>query len=441
MRDHAYGNTVTDDLWREVDQVSARPITDIAHDFTLQAGVPMIAERSAACLGGATGLTLGQDRFIIDPGAKAGSAWRTPVTVRALGAPRAATAVVSAGASTRLRVPGCGAVVLNAGQTAYFRSRYSTEGLRAISARFGELAPDDQLGLINDAASLAFAGQAPMSDFLDLTPVFRTVATDPVVAGTLAGRLESLDEDYRGLPGQAAFRAWARGLLRPMLERIGWREKAGESGNTAILRASLLETLGNLDDPAVLAWARERFAALIADPASLEPSLRRAALRIVAIHADPASWEQVRALGRAARTELERRELFDDLAAPEDPALARRALELALTPEVPRTTGPGMIARAADRHPAMALDFTLARWSEIATRIEPAAQARYLPRLIAGSYDLALIPRLDAFAAAHIPADDRQDVRKAEAEVRYHARLRADGLPQLDAWLKGHGIQ
>ena len=44
---HAYGNTVTDDLWGEIDKVSPRKITGIAHDFTLQAGVPLVSVAAA----------------------------------------------------------------------------------------------------------------------------------------------------------------------------------------------------------------------------------------------------------------------------------------------------------------------------------------------------------------------------------------------------------
>ena len=55
---HAYGNTVTDDLWTEIDKVSPKKITAIAHDFTLQAGVPLISiERDA------DGVKLSQSRF------------------------------------------------------------------------------------------------------------------------------------------------------------------------------------------------------------------------------------------------------------------------------------------------------------------------------------------------------------------------------------------
>ena len=56
MKAHAYGNTVSDDLWREVQAAAGKPILDIAHDFTLQPGVPMIRVESATCNDGKTTL-------------------------------------------------------------------------------------------------------------------------------------------------------------------------------------------------------------------------------------------------------------------------------------------------------------------------------------------------------------------------------------------------
>ena len=47
IKAHAYGNTVSDDLWRELDKTSASPVTPVAHAFTLQAGVPLITREQA----------------------------------------------------------------------------------------------------------------------------------------------------------------------------------------------------------------------------------------------------------------------------------------------------------------------------------------------------------------------------------------------------------
>jgi hypothetical protein len=42
MKAHAYGNTVSDDLWKQIEKAAGKPVTAIAHDFTLQPGVPLI---------------------------------------------------------------------------------------------------------------------------------------------------------------------------------------------------------------------------------------------------------------------------------------------------------------------------------------------------------------------------------------------------------------
>ena len=49
--------------------------------------------------------------------------------------------------------------------------------------------------------------------------------------------------------------------------------------------------------------------------------------------------------------------------------------------------------------------------------------------------DLKLLDKLESFAAAHIPADARQDVRKAEAGVRYRAKIRSNRLPEVTQWI------
>jgi aminopeptidase N len=49
IKAHAYGNTMSDDLWSAIDSVSDKPITRIAHDFTLQPGR---AARGPCCRSG-----------------------------------------------------------------------------------------------------------------------------------------------------------------------------------------------------------------------------------------------------------------------------------------------------------------------------------------------------------------------------------------------------
>jgi aminopeptidase N len=442
MHDYAYGNTVTDDLWRAIDNAQKpgagrRPITRIAHDLTLQAGVPMVREVSARCEDGHTTVALEQERFAIDADSSPARLWHVPVTVEALGGAPSTTVIAGASPAT-LRVDGCGPLILNAGQTAYFRSRYSDDGLAQVAANYSALSAPDQLGVFNDLGSLAYAGVAPMTALLELTR--RVPATgDPVLVNALVGRLESLDHLYDGLPTQERFRGYARKLLAPYLARTGWDRKAGESDNEGVLRGELLVLLGHMGDPAVVAEARRRFERFATDPASLDAGTRRSVLRIVAANADGATWDRLHALALAAATQVERQEFYGLLATARDPLLVQRALDLALGGEPPATTRPAIVAGAAFDHPALVFDFVQAHWDVIGGWIEPTAQARYVPRLAANASDPLMIDKLEAFARDHVPAGARRDLRKSVANIRYLASIRKDRLPEVDRWLQGQG--
>ncbi len=434
MHDHAYGNTITEDLWTEMDQDSRRPITQIAHDFTLQAGVPMASEESQQCLDGKTRLEVAQGRFAIDANSTTAKVWHVPAIVAPLGRPSTA-AVVSGAAAQAVQIDGCGTVVINAGQTGYFRSHYSNEGLAAITAAYDALLPDDQLGVLNDRSALAYTGDEPMAGLLELTKKIGA-DTEPVVASALVQLFQGMDDIYQGLPTQPAFRAYARGVLEPIFQRVGWNKKPAEADNVAMLRSDLIAALGDLGDPRLLADARTQFGRYVAGTSNLDAGTRRAVLRIIAVHADPATLDQLHRLAKSAATEMERRELYDLLAVPQSEPLVRQAFELAVSSEPPPTIVPEMISSASRRHPEMALDFAISHWDLLRSLIEPTGQQTFVPNLLGSAWDLRLIDKLNAFAERQIPPNARQDVVKSEAHIRYYAAIRKDRLPEVDLWLK-----
>ncbi len=435
MRDHAYGNSVTDDLWREMDAGSRHPIARIAHEFTLQPGVPLVTEDAARCAGGGTDIAVSQGQFAsAEP--RPPRIWHVPVTFATVG--RAPVSAVVAGGGGHVRADGCGTLVINAGQTAYFRSLYSSAGRAAVAAGYAALPASDQLGILDDTTALAEAGFEPMSALLDLTTKFPADA-DPLVAAALVGVLQDLDQLYGDLPARSSFRGYARAALAPYLERTGWNKLPGEADNVALLRSELLVALGDFGDAAVLAGARSRFADYLVAPAAVDAGTRHSVLRITAASADPATWDRLHALARAATTEIERRELYELLASAEDEALARRALELALSGEPPATLMPEMIRAVSLRHPALALDFAIRHWDAIGPQIEPTRRASFVPRLLSTAADVRLLGPLSGFADAHIAPGARMDLRKIESSVRYRAQVRGTRLAEVDAWIRRTG--
>jgi aminopeptidase N len=429
---HAYGNTVTDDLWREIDRVSPRKITGIAHDFTLQAGVPLISVNQRG-----DNLALTQDRFGMDRASKQPRRWRTPLVMTAGGKPW--TALVDGKTSVmNLAKPG-DAVLLNAGQTGYFRSRYSPVLEARIVAAFPGLAPDDQLGLVYDSLALGEAGYAPMGEFLAIAKRAQA-AEDPVVLKALAnqfGGADGLDDLVQDRPGLAAFRAFARARLAPAFARIGWDPKPGESENTAILRRTLVKTLAQLDDPAVVTEARRRFAALLANPDSLTGTSRQTVLEIVAEHADAASWAQLHALAQKATDVSDRSRLYRDLALSHDPALADEALALSLTREPSATDAPELISGVATVFPEKAFAFAIAHRAEVEAMVEPTSRTTFFARLTNRARTAAILPPLKAFAET-VPPSARGEVTKAISSIEARLEIIAERLPEMDRWLAAH---
>ncbi|MHB8286329.1 MAG: M1 family metallopeptidase, partial [Caulobacteraceae bacterium] len=170
---HAYGNAVTDDLWSEVDAVSPRKITDIAHDFTLQSGVPLITSADAPCAGHVLShaQSLSQGRFGLDADNKTPRTWHVPVKLDAPDGRQARATVVSGAQPQPLAgdVIGCAPLLVNAGQTGYFRSLYSGAGLAELTGQLPAMTADDQLGLLNDGLADADAGYAAMDGYMGLT--------------------------------------------------------------------------------------------------------------------------------------------------------------------------------------------------------------------------------------------------------------------------------
>ena len=429
IKAHTYGNTVTDDLWRELDKTAPMPVTQVAHEFTLQAGIPLIRVGATA-----TGIHLTQDRFAVDDSAKAGGAWHVPVTVASVGGTVLWQGLVSADKPADVAVSAGTVAVINAGQAGYFRTLYDAASLAKVAGNFQVLQPADQIGILNDSRALGYAGYEPLSDFLALT---KRVTPDmpPHVIEDVTGRLDQLNFLYEGLPGQAAFQAYARSVLDPVLAKLGWEAVPGEDQNSAVLRTTVILVLGNLNDPAVIAEARKRFATYVKDPTSLTPDLRRDVLRIVAEYADAATWDQIHTLAKDAKSNLEKRELYVLLGTTLDKDLAAKALDLSLTDEMPVTSRPGMPSAVSAHHTDMAVDFVAAHADFFDSLLEPDNRAGYLPRIASQSRDLGTLQKIDDYAAKRIPEDARGVVVRAESTIRENAGVRSARLPDVDAWL------
>jgi aminopeptidase N len=437
MREHAYGNTASADLWRALQSAAGKPLQGIADDFTRRPGLPLVTVESERQVSGTLQTEVIQSRFleahesgVADP---AVAAWRLPLAIKPVVGEEVATLLLDAERGTA-SVSGSGPALVNAGRTSYARVRYLPTEFADLAARFGALMPADQIGMLQDAWALGQSEYAPITNVLRLVAAM-PLDTNPIVWARAIRLLVAIDGLYDGLPGQAAYRRWARSRLMPVATRLGWDQSTGETPGVSLLRGPILLALGRFGDPAVIAEARRLDAAAAADPGSQSAAVRRIAREVVAHNADAATFDKIVEKLRATLDPLEKGRLLDNLTRVADPVLAERALELVIGPDAPSGTMPNLLLKAASEHPDLTWSFARSHVDAPGFPMDRATRMYVLPGIPSYSADPRRAQELRDYAAAHLPAAATRPVQAAIAQIELNARIRARGMPQIDDWL------
>jgi aminopeptidase N len=428
---HAYGAATSDDLWAAIDKAAGKPVSRVAHDFTLQGGVPLISVDAGP------GVVLRQGRFGLDDASRAPRTWRTPVNILALGHGEMIDPLVGGPLPhplDSLRGP----AIINAGQTGYFRTLYAPDAFAALAERFGDLDPADQIGLMDDSVALGLSGDAPISGYLQLVTTLPASA-DPLVWRDIVDDLVGLDSHFDPGPAQTAYRAWAVRRLAPALKAVGFDPKAGEADNEVVLRDALLAGLAGLGDQEVFEEARRRFEASGEDLARVPADTRAWMLASLTHSADAPLFDTLLAQARATRDPLEKEKLYEALANVRNDVLAARILDLALSDEIPSGLGPRLIQTVAAEHPDIAWRFSLEHMETIARGFDSLTRTTFAPHIAEASSDPKRADELLAYAATAIPADAQGEVKVAVARILYAAELKQKRAPEISAWIAAHG--
>jgi aminopeptidase N len=309
--------------------------------------------------------------------------------------------------------------------------------LERLTADYGRLKPIDQIGLLADTWGLGLAGYQPASKALDLVAAMPTDGSSALTAraATILGQIYDM---YEGDPAhQAMVARYAGARLSPVLARIGWAPRSGEAPTVPVLRAELIAALGAMGEPGVVAEAKRRFAA--GDPLATAGPLRTTILSVVAQNIDSAGWERLRASARAETNPLVKAQLYRQLGAARDPALAQRALDLALTDEPGATTSSALISSVADAHPDLAFDFAIRNRTRVEPLVDSSSRSRFLPGLARGSADPAMIAKLEDYATRYMTAQSRRPADASIAAIRDRVRVRQERLPDITRWLEAKG--
>jgi puromycin-sensitive aminopeptidase len=444
LRTHAYGNTVTTDLWDAIEQASGEPVRRVMDTWIYQGGHPVVE----VDLVGDTKLRLRQERFRLsaasdvdgpDAADDLGDNWAIPVVLKAsvAGEVREHRMLLD-GREEDVDLGGpVDWVVVNAGGSGFYRVRY-TAALRdrLVAAGIGSLEVLERYGLLDDAMAMVVAGSMTAVELLELARAYGD-ERDVAVWRRLRDALVELDRVVDDA-GREAFRSTVRALAAPALRRVGFAPGADDDDRLRELRGVLLFTAAVLGgDTEAIEEARRVRADGIADPASVDPPLFAAATTVMAETGGVEEYETALARFRSATTPQEEvRELYN-LGRFHDPALTDRTCELAIT-EIRTQNAPYLLRVALQNRTegGRVWSFLARNWSTVNDRFPSNSIVRMLEGVTSVA-DEAVSADVHAFFAEHeVPQGAKQLAQQLERQRATVALRRREG-EALAAALKG----
>jgi aminopeptidase N len=406
MKAHAFSNSSSADLWNALGRATGRDIGAIAAGWTEQAGYPLVTVQAHCDAGGVRTLALSQSRFLLqgkDPGT---SHWSIPLQIRSGGASQAQTVLLTEDGQSVAAGRCDETLSVNAGTIGFYRALYDDATLALNTKGLATIPRADRIALYDDEWALVESGKQPLPNYLHLVAALGSDLNERAWF-QITQSLDLIEFDERGTPGHDAFATYARSLIHPVYEKLGWESKPDETPGIQALRRTVMRDLGEWGDPEVIAEARRRFTAFVADRNAIRPDDQETILRIVARSADATTFEQLHTIARDSKNETELRRAYVALMTVNDPQLAEAAVKIALSPEIPPQAAAlrlQLIAQLNAQHPQLSWKtFTENQETLLAPHqpYGPLIMAQYLPEF----YWTALpLDDLEAWLKAHIPA-------------------------------------
>ncbi|WP_338772055.1 M1 family aminopeptidase [Massilia sp. METH4] len=424
MKKHAYSNTLGGDLWKALDAVSKKgrtggKISALATSWTTQPGFPLVSVTASCDADGKRTVAMTQQRFLLQGLGTGKGSWQVPLQVRS--GSGVAKPVLLTGAKQQIEAGSCGeTLTVNADAIGYFRAAYDPATLALNTRHFATLTDGDRIAMLDDQWALAQAGAAPLESYLALASAMGSIHNQRSW-DQVTGVLGTIEAYQRGAPGHAAFKAYARNLVKPLVQQLGWDARPDDTPGIQKLRRTVLGQSGLWGDDATIAEARRRFAAFLADRGAIGPDDQVMVLSIVAAVATPAEFEQLHAIAKSAVNETELRRFYQALTLVRDPALAAKVGAIIVSDEIPKQAGTArlpLLARLVEEHPELAWDLFTKNVDALLEPYEPFGLTFLVQEAPELFWRAAPPDQLEAWIKAKAPAEMAPQLARSMETVR-----------------------
>ena len=276
LQAHQYACASSHHLWEAFEAVSDQPVTAMVEQWVMQPGFPLVEAHREG-----NNLTLTQKRFTYLPNASE-TVWPIPVVMDLFSSGRKAqqqTLMLDQRHKTIVLDGDVDAFNINAGQTGFYRTRYTASAdVEALAHLIREqgLSAEDRWGMQNDLFAMVRAGLATMHAYLALLDSYDSETSDlslsSIDANLFAASLV-LEDTW-----QSCIARTGCSIIHKTLKRIGNEPRAGEPQTTSMLREQILWHAALYGDKNALQFTAAQFEAF-ATNGSIHPDLARSIMQ------------------------------------------------------------------------------------------------------------------------------------------------------------------
>jgi puromycin-sensitive aminopeptidase len=290
-----YRNAVTKDLWDTLSEASGRDVPTIMDNWIRKIGYPIISVEETQETGK---YKISQKRFlqIGEPNAAEDETiWYLNIGYLTESNPKEIIYVDLREKESVLNLDVKSSsewIKVNAGQSGFFRVKYSPSLGDRLSLAIKELSVEDRLGIQNDALALATSRAIPLTQALNLIRNYDD-ETEYAIWLDISSNLEIIATLFEETEAEPYFNAFILKLYRKIGHSLGWAPIVGELDTNKELRSIVLKKLGIHGDVEVLQTARQKYEQFLSDPSSLSPDLRKLVYTLAMITGDDKEYEQL----------------------------------------------------------------------------------------------------------------------------------------------------
>jgi tricorn protease interacting factor F2/3 len=361
LKKNSYGNASKSDLWMAIQAASGdRNVSRIMQKWVDMPGYPMVEVSKVK-----DGFELRQKKFTLI-GDNSNSVWPIPLTYET---GEGKGKVLMDKKSMKIKTKSDW-IKINSGQSGIYRASYDKDTLQKLGelVQSGKLEGLDAWGVENDLFALARSGSANIGQYLDFVNKYCTNAEYPTNQDVLQ-HLSWLATMCYGKPIEGDVNATIVNVGTPLLSRLGWASKQGESDIDTMLRGSVIAQLGRAGKQDVVSMAQTIFKDSFAQ-GRIDSNLRAAVYSIVAWNGDENTFNTFVSRYQAETDPAEKIRLIAALGKFSDPKLLDRALDLSLTGSI-RLQDSHVIPSVVSVSPVgkdMIWGWTKSHWGDFVTR-------------------------------------------------------------------------